>query len=550
MKRILVIGLSASMATLHGRDTKGVDQLHSYFVANYKHFGKAWQEALAWYKRTLALGSPTFAHKGFIHYLHDTDNDSFIIKLKPVIEQHFKEDIEVQFILAKALAHCGHKQESDELFVILNNQRKAHQEIAFQVVQLYLNRQEPENALKVIDNLLNNAIRKPTHFIFHFLKSQIYLQLDKKDAALASIKASLDLHPRFDKGWLLRALLEEKAGNLEQAVKGYTNFLELVGPNQDIEQHLVALAFKQKIQEQTAQSTNTTTNLFQKSLQSFQAKHYKQALAEIETCIEQQPANNQAKILKVQIFAAMDEADKALQDLKTWTLAEPHQTIWYNTLHLLYRTGVDAPKIIRVLHAIEKGFPDQLLPSLYLADLYIREKSVHAATNYLQRCLKSVDHKDLQAALIFQLCALAYDNKQFKKVKEYQTQYHEIMQHHAPWLNLMAYYFTQHEKNHTQAQKLIAQARAIDPENVHMIDTQAFVFFNTKNYAQAVSLLEPIAQQEPHDYTIGKHLAKTYYELGKIEQAIQELNRVIASAPHEKKEKKYKQLLATWTKKE
>lgn len=550
MKRIRVLCLLTLIATTQCRDTKIADQLHSYFIANYKHFGKEWREALSWYKRALTLESPVFANKGLILYLHDINNDHLIVKLKPTIEQHFKDDIEVQFILAKALASSGYEKESRELFIKLNQQAKTHQEIAFHVVQSYLDQNEPENALKVIDTLLNNAVRKPTHFIFHFLKSQIYLKLNKKDEALASIKASLDLHPRFDKGWLLRALLEEKAGNLEQAIKGYTNFLELAGPHQEIEQHIVALAFKQKLQEQPAQTMNISVDCLTQALQLFKDKQYKKALAQLQECLDKQPTNNEAKILKIQILAAMDEIDQALHDLKTWALADPYHPLWYNALHLLYRNGVDAQKIIKVLHALEKDKPENLLPSLYLADLYIRINSVHAATTYLQRCLKSAENKELQSALVFQLCALAYDNKQMKKVKDYYIKYHDLMQHHAPWLNLMAYYFTRHEQNHVQAQELISKACALDPHNPHILDTQAFIYFNAKKYENALVLLQPIAQQEPNDYTIIKHLAKTYYELGKTEQAIQELSRVIALAPHEKKEKKYKQLLATWTKKQ
>ena len=50
--------------------------------------------------------------------------------------------------------------------IMLNEQNKSNQELAFKVVQMYLERAEPENALKVINNLLNSSPRRPNNFIF------------------------------------------------------------------------------------------------------------------------------------------------------------------------------------------------------------------------------------------------------------------------------------------------------------------------------------------------------------------------------------------------
>ena len=153
-----------------------------------------------------------------------------------------------------------------------------------------------------------------------------------------------------------------------------------------------------------------------------------------------------AKILKIQTFVALNQTPQALQTLKNWALQEPTQPLWYNTLHLLYRNGIDPHQIIKTLHDLEKNMPENILPTLYLADLYLRIQSMHAATNYLKRALNQADNELLQTSLIFQLGAIYYDNKQYKNLKELHKNYAAIAEQSAPFLNLMAYYHATREK--------------------------------------------------------------------------------------------------------
>ena len=179
------------------------------------------------------------------------------------------------------------QRESDDRYLKLANQFKTDQTIAFQAANIYMRRKEPENAIATIDSLLNNSPRKPNNFIFHFLKSQIYVQLNNKEKALESIKACLAMQPRFDKGWLLLALLEEQAGRLGEAIKGYTTFLETTtGGNHDIERHLLQLVFKQKLLQNNTKTAMLSESCFAKAMRLFENKEYANALAQIDTCLQ------------------------------------------------------------------------------------------------------------------------------------------------------------------------------------------------------------------------------------------------------------------------
>jgi predicted Zn-dependent protease len=528
----------------------GADQLHTYFMANYQHFNKKWPEALELYKRALKLNSSTFAYKGFVHFLRDTNNDQLIVELQPIIRASFKDDIDMLSMLAQAFEKTGHQPEADELFITLNAKDKKNSEIAFHTAQVYIRKKELENALKVINTFLNVATRKPTHFLFHFMKAQIYLQLNKKEDALASIKTSLELHPRFEKGWLLQALLEEKEGRLTEAIKGYENFLDLVGPNQAIAQHLVGLAFKQKIIEQHGVTPASSHNQFTQALQLFEQHKYQAALAVLEPYIMQDAANKEAKMLKIQILTALDQVPQLLKTLKEWVLQEPNELMWYNALHLLYRNGTDIYQIIKTMHEVEKQLPDNILPMLYLADLYIRAQSTHAAQTYLNRALPKTDNRALQASLMLQLGTLYYKNKQYKQLKELHKNYALVAENDAPFLNLMAYYYATKEKNLTMAEQLISQALTYDAHNPHILDTLATIYYHQNEIEKALAILKNIAALEPRDRTITKHLAYAYYQAGDVEQAKTTLQRLMTLTNDQTKQKEYQQLLFTWNSKQ
>src|SRR2546430_2720766 len=100
----------------------------------------------------------------------------------------------IMIYIIVSLVACG-TITADDRFIRLNDKHKTNPELAFNAANSYLRRKEPENALKVINNYLNNSPRKPTNFLFHFMIAQIQLQLNNKEEALKSVQKSLEMHP-------------------------------------------------------------------------------------------------------------------------------------------------------------------------------------------------------------------------------------------------------------------------------------------------------------------------------------------------------------------
>jgi len=439
MKRnqlVCVLPMLFLVCHLHAK----VRSFQRYLWANYREYGGNLQQAQQWYQ-DLNLGESVYTYKGYVHLLHKKRDYARIVKLIPKIDQTFINDPELQLILVRALRAQGDGAQANKRLVRLSSQFKANQEIAFETVTMYMQNKELKNALNTIDALLNTSPHKPNNFIFYFLKAQIYYRLNEHQNALKMVKKSIDMHPRFDRGWLLYALIEEQAGNIDAAIKGYTSFLEITGGNDQIAKRLLQLALRKKAQGGNNRVLIFNKSCFDNALLLFQRKEYKQALAQIDRCLIQQPNSTDGKLLKIQILTAMRSFKTAAQHLRQWIMNDPDNELWFTTLHLLRRADAPLALIINTLEAIHHKFPQKHLPLLYLADLHSRAGNNKQALAYGTKALPLITDTKLRARLVFHLATLHYKQQNYASMKTMIEQEQQALNSFAPLLNLLAYYY-------------------------------------------------------------------------------------------------------------
>jgi len=495
------------------------NNLHRYMWANYNQFGGNVPQAQQWYQETFDSGGSIYTNKGYIHMLHDAHRYGEIAQLIPKLDTAFANDPEIQLIFALTLKKTGKSAQADDRLIRLNRKFKHDPEIIFHVVDTYVRRKEPENAIKAIDDYLNNAPKRANNFVFYYLKAQIYMQLKKHDEALKNVNESLKVHPHFSQGWLLFALMQEQAGKINEAIKGYTTYLEMSpGANQQIEQHLLQLVLKQKSQQQNKNVLLFNKSCFEKALILFQRKQYSQALTQIDHCLVQKPADTDSRLLKIQILTAMKKINDAITALSTWANQEPDNDMWFKTMHVLARAGV--PTVVtQALETIHTNHPKHLLPTLYLADLHTRANHTEQALAYHKKALEQTNDAHLKTKIYFQMGVLYYDQQNYTAMKDVLEKGNALQTDFPPLLNLLAYYYATKGKQIDKAEKLLAPVLKKDGSNPHFLDTQAVILYKQKNYNKAQALLEKLVQQVPSDGMIQIHLAKTHCKHGDTKQA-------------------------------
>lgn len=272
-------------------------QLHRFLWANYLQYKGNTHQAHQWYQKTFEHKVPIHIHEGYVPFLFQTGQFTKIVQLIPKLDTEFADNPDIQRIFALALEKTGKQEEADNRFIALSKKFKTNQEIVFRTAQLFIQQQKLDEALTLIEAYLNNAQRKPNNFIFYFLKAQLHLHLKQIKKSHESVKKSLELYPQFDKSWLLYAMIEEQLGNINNAIKGYTSFLERTQlPTAQIQNHLLELVFRQKMVTQNKQSINVNRSCFNKALLLLQQKQYSKALKHIDHCLEEKNSETDEKI--------------------------------------------------------------------------------------------------------------------------------------------------------------------------------------------------------------------------------------------------------------
>lgn len=544
MKKSLILFLAISLSnSLHA------NPFHRYIWANYQQFSGNKQQAQQWYDLIAETPQQSiFTNKGYLHFLHDQDKHARIMELMPKLETVFKDDPEIQLIFVTALRKTNKEQEADNKLLHISHTFKLHPEIVFQATETLVKRKEIHNALSLVDDYLNSAPHRPNNFIFHFLKAQIYANMQDMKQARDQLQQCLDVHPRFPQGWLLLAMIEEQAGKLDQAIKGYSSYLELIGRNQQIERHLLELVFAQKAAQRNQQVVFIDKACLSKTLIFFERKQYQAALQQVNSCLAQTPQDTNGRLLKIQILTAMHQIDETIATLAAWIAQEPDNPSWYHALHLLRRAQVPSLKIINALSAIHRQHPKALLPMLYLADLHTKEGEVEQAISYHQKALTLTDNQELRARIMYQLSVFYYEKGAYNEMVALLDQIEKMEYAYPPAYNLHAYYCATKGKDIEKAQLLCTKAHVNDKNNPHFLDTQALIFYKQKKYEQAEKLLQALHDNNKTDGSILITLAKTQYKRGNQTQAQATLilAQQHAKTAHEKQ--KIETLTSRWNK--
>lgn len=499
---------------------KYAQSVHKTIWATFLHKEKKLQEAEQWYRNIIEAPASVYSLKGYILFLADMKNYKKIASYIPRYSTYFTHDATVQATFAQALAQIGKKQESDDLFITLAQQFPTNQEIVFQAVQALVNKKEFDKALSIAQNIINKSTHKQTNFIFHFLQSQLYMQLGQIEKARDAAQQCVEVQPHFFKAWLMIAVTEEQLGNLDKAIQGYKLFLKTSEErNTSIEQHILALALKQTQNKKMQSLYAVSKPSLEKALFLLKQKQYNQALTTINHCIEANPHDPRNKLVKIQILINLNQHDEVISLISSLIKEEPHQQFWFSALHLLVHTKIPVETIKNTFLSLLEQFPQNIWVSLYLADIYLREKAYKDALHHLHQACNVATDAVVKTDLYFQIALIYYETGTFDQMASTLEKGLAEKVTHTPLLNIAAYFYATKGKNIDKAETLISQALKIEPDNHHYLDTRAIILYKQGEYDKAEMLLTGLLNQIENDSTIMLNLAKTKYKLGKIEEA-------------------------------
>lgn len=487
---------------------------HLYLWGYYNQLQNNAPIAEECYTRIFNSKGSLYAYSGYIDFLFATHRYKTIVQIMPRVQTVFKDAIPTQLIFIKTLEKIGNQQEADKRMIALSGINKQNSEIVYNTALAYFRMNDTLKAIDFIDQYLQSIPEKMETFIFYFLKAQLYARIYKKNDALAMVKKSLELNPSFQEGWLFSAIMHELEGNIDDAIVGYQKFLTLVQHDPAVEQQLLSLFLKKN--QKGGVTITHEEHLLEQAIALYNEKKYTQSLSVLNNYLEKNPADEQARLFKIELLCALNQGNDALKLVEQW-IQHDGKELWLRALHLLYLANIEQTKIIQTLQKIEQR---NNTASLYLADIYLKQRNFIQAKKYLHKTLPLTTNESLQAKITYQLGLIYFENQEYETAQKLFTHYESLAQHFAPLGNLMAYYYATKGNNLEKAQKLLHHALINNAHNIHFLDTQALIWYKMRDYKKAAQLLTNLAQQEPNDFFILKHLSKTYYKMGNVPEAI------------------------------
>lgn len=523
-------------------------QSSPYFYSLWGHYvrAKGPDNAYPWFDQLIKQGFLGAGYAGIIHALFDAAKFQDIVNLESEISTYLSENLDVQMVFVKSCEMCGLRAKAEQRLIDLARYASRHQEIAYGSAIAHLHNAQPEKSLILIDDFLKlHEQTIPTAFIFHFLKSQIYMHLQRPAQAAESISRALELNPKFEQGWLFSGLIYEQLGDIKQAINGYKFFLSLVGKHYYAEQQLIRLTMQSRVAQPVSRK-GTVQEYLEEGAAYYYQQQFDKSLSALRQCIQADPACRPALLLMLNIFYQTDQIQAALGLLEKLINHQPKDQGWYRSLYNLYHAKNVKKDVVRILKFAADGDVQNLPAVLYLADILVYEKKYQQAIVYLKKSCTLATSLSLRSKIVYQLAQVYCELGDFNNVHTIIQQEIACINYYVPLQNLIAYYYATQGKDLAKAQIWITKALMKEPTHVHYLDTQALIWYKQGIYDKAIKLLHVLERAHPKDYYIQRHLSKALHKAGEKNAAIALLKKTVEYAPNKiTKDRTYK-LLQRW----
>jgi tetratricopeptide (TPR) repeat protein len=364
----------------------------------------------------------------------------------------------------------------------------------------------------------------PDYYLGRLAKKQ-----DHRKEAISYFRKSLKNNPNFIPALAELALLYEKENRLKEAEAAYRQLIKLQ-PESTVPQarlsHILLKTGRKgqavEILKQMTKSLPNTSDAVQASivvgLAYIDEGMFKEAVAELEAALAQNPSNDTVKYLLGSILSELGSQDRAVKLLEE---VSPTSEYFIDSKLLLCTILILQDKRAEALDMMIKArgqAPDS--PQLILANGALYEE----ATNFKQAkelYVKSLPKFPKVAELYFRLGFVEDKLGNKSACIKAMKQTIETDPNHAEALNYLAYTWAEMGQNLDEALKMALKANFIKPNNGYIVDTVAWIYYRLGDTNKSLPLLEQAAKLSNWDPVVMEHLGDVLVKLGRMADARQ-----------------------------
>jgi tetratricopeptide (TPR) repeat protein len=388
------------------------------------------------------------------------------------------------------------------------------------LVHLYLQNKQTDEALKVLDQAVRQANSDP---VFLVELGELYASVVRAGGGEPAKTKALDLFSRAHQLAPTNPLLQQKLadgfaglGESDRAAELYLKLLERF-PNLP--------TLREKL-----------TDLY------LRKKDSAKAVEQLEAIVRNNPTSAQAYYLLGNLAFESQNFKKAAEHLsKALLLAPNFEQLYYD----LAGAQVNAREPKAALQTLEKArarFPAGFFAEYSTAMAYSGMKDPTNALKHLiaaEVIARATETNRLTHSFYFQLGAAYERTQQFEEAEKYFRRCLAMSPKFSVALNYLGYMWAERGTNLHEARDLIQKAVEIEPKNAAYLDSLGWVLFKLNQREEALTWLQKaIEHAEEPDPTLYDHLGDVYSSLNKLSEAREAWRKALsieANAAIEKK---------------
>lgn len=493
----------------------------------------------------------------YYYYTLLQDKDAAFKSIKKAVDLS-PENIWYQYRLADYYYKNDSLELVSDVYERILSQDSKNVNLYYKAYMFYLMQGKTEEALVKLDKIIELE-----GITFELLseRNKVLEVLGRDDEILSGLENWILTHPADEGAKLELAQAYARLGHQDKSEQMFLSLLEKDPYNEQINATLLAIyndtnfdQFKKKI-EDIVYNEKYSVSLKQYALASvLDCDSLKSDSVYVEKLLSDAvkfAPKDDTLILLVyaQYLANRGQNDSFISVLQEVYRRDPSVEIANYNLMTYYVDKEDTEKIKE--HCVQgiKNSPQELIYYYFLSICYFQESKVRDAIDVLESSLKYIS-KDSSTELVAYLYSfLGSGYHEVGEVEKSFAAYDKALLYkpdNASVLNDYAYFLALAGTNLEKADKMIRRAYELEPKDLNIIDTFAWVQFVMHNYGTALEYIE-MALKIGTDLsdTVYEHAGDIYIMVGNEEKAVEMWNKALEAGSKSKtinqkiKQKKY-----------
>ncbi|HKK10012.1 MAG TPA: tetratricopeptide repeat protein [Bacteroidales bacterium] len=434
--------------------------------------------------------------------------------------------------LAEILRNAQKIDESIDVYEQIIDQFQSNPQLYHQIAMMYLYKEDYKNAIRYY-NKIENAVGINERLSVQ--KQKLYMQIGEKQKAINELEKLIETQPGKVKYYNLLANLYTSEKQFDKAEQVYEKAQKISPDDAYVHINLADIYRKQGKTEQAFQelkkgfknpdlSFDSKVQILRTyySVSELYSAQKAQAMTLGRVLVETHPEESRARSVYADFLYRDNNAGEAREQFKKAIQLDSSRFYnWERYLSTMIESS-DYQEMTETAKSAKELFPMQPVIYLYSGIAHLQLKSFDKTEKDLTTGIKLVaGNEALKTQFQIYLGEVYHEKKNYDLSDEYFEKAIANDPNNSFTLNNYSYYLSLRGEKLKTAEKYAQKSIELDPENVNNQDTYGWVLFKMKRYEEARFWIQKAYESsENPSGTVVEHLGDVYYELGKVEKAV------------------------------